>query len=195
MVSQPYKQARLDALLNALAAGMTRTCAAAAAGIDRSTLYDWIHADPAIADAITRAELSFAGRVEQQFGDDALSSDDWRARESWLKRRRRREWGDEINLRAIPTETLLELLDGGSDDEDDGPISVQALRRQAQLAAYESGEPAPLETPPPPGSVNGTPPGPHAHPSPARATGGEGRQDGAAGLRAGLEADREANPE
>lgn len=35
---------------------------------------------------------------------------DWRAGESWLKRRRKPEWGDSIDVRRIPDDQLLRMI-------------------------------------------------------------------------------------
>lgn len=43
---------------------------------------------------------------------------DWKAAESWLKRRHRADWGDSLDVKKLDDETVLRLL-AGVDSEDD----------------------------------------------------------------------------
>lgn len=56
---------------------------------------------------------------------------DWRAAESWLRRRRRDEWGDQIDVRKLPDDTLVRLLEGDARarGETPGPAPVGAADR------------------------------------------------------------------
>lgn len=93
--------------------GATLKAAATKNGIHRDTLYGWQEQDADVADMISRAQAEFLASVEIKFGDDALNGDDWRARESLLKRRDREQWGDKLDLTGIPESVLVELLGGG----------------------------------------------------------------------------------
>ncbi len=81
------------ALFLALREGCTRRAACAAAGISHDTLYAWINEFPDFSDAVTRAEyqaeVGFT-RVIQK----AATEGDWKAAESWLKRRRKDDWSE-----------------------------------------------------------------------------------------------------
>jgi hypothetical protein len=112
---------RLNAICETLRKGATRSAAARSNGINRDTLYEWMNTYPDVSDMITRAEAEFRTQVEVKFGEDALIGSDWRARESLLKRRYPETWGDKIDLRAIPTEKLLELLGGDACNEEPWP--------------------------------------------------------------------------
>jgi hypothetical protein len=53
---------------------------------------------------------------------------DWRAAESWLKRRRRAEWGDSLDLRKLDDDTILRLLslEAGSPPQGLEPTDTEA---------------------------------------------------------------------
>lgn len=86
-------------ILDALRVGATQKDAAAAAGIGENTLDDWKRADQDFRDAVTRAEGACAARMAARLYQEAAKDEgDWRAAESWLKRRRRSEWGDNVSV-------------------------------------------------------------------------------------------------
>lgn len=97
-----------------LRAGNTRKCAVEASGIDYQTFSNWIHANSGFSAAVSRAE-SEAEALHVTTIMKAAREGDWRASESWLKRRRRTEWGDSIDVRRIDDETLIKLLNGDTD--------------------------------------------------------------------------------
>src|SRR5689334_22930017 len=102
-------------IIKALEMGATRTSAAGAAGIDRTTLWQWMKDNPTFSNDVTRAEASaeqsfssvlFAAAIPRKVVETTRTQDaegnittrtvtrmefDWRAAESWLKRRRRAE--------------------------------------------------------------------------------------------------------
>lgn len=83
----------LATLLTTLERGATRTAACASAGISLDTLARWRDADPEIEEKLVRAE----GKAHVSMSNvlfEAAMGGDWRAAESWLKRRRPEEWGD-----------------------------------------------------------------------------------------------------
>lgn len=86
-------------ILDALRVGATQRDAAAAAGIDETTLWRWKEAFADFAESVTRAEGACAARMAARIYQEATKDDgDWRASESWLKRRRRDEWGDNVSV-------------------------------------------------------------------------------------------------
>ena len=106
--------------------GATRTSAAEGCGISRDTFRDWLQRYPAFSGAVTRAEAE-AELIHTRVLMRA-SSEDWRASESWLKRRRRDEWGDNTTVRADQeAEAIIAALlhrhaaeDSGADPEPSG---------------------------------------------------------------------------
>lgn len=117
----------LRIICDALENGTTRRAACAAAGITHTTFYGWLNDYPAVLDAVSRAEAVCQQRMEAKLVKAA--DNDWRASAFWLERRRRAEYGQQIDLRAVPTERLVELI-GGAQDEAEWPTiqrSVPAL--------------------------------------------------------------------
>ena len=140
-----------QAILRALRGGSTRTDAAQAVGIDRHTLTKWIQDNAPFSAAVTRAEAECANRMAASIHDAARKhlvrrvkritlpngtvetetvetrEFDWRAAESWLKRRRPDEWSENVdvshrgevghehhgnvNLSNLSTDELLALRD------------------------------------------------------------------------------------
>jgi hypothetical protein len=84
--------------------GCTRTAAAGKAGIHYDTFHEWMDSNSEFSEAVMRAE----GEAEAFFTETIRLAaqgmedkpPDWRAAESWLKRRRRTEWGENIAVRA-----------------------------------------------------------------------------------------------
>jgi hypothetical protein len=114
-------------LYDALANGATRAAAAQKAGISKETFYQWCRAFPDFVDLVHRAEaeaeLKALAAVTSAFSGDRT---DWRAGAWWLERRRRAEYGQQIDLRAIPIERLTELVAGAEDEQQSWP-TIQAL--------------------------------------------------------------------
>jgi hypothetical protein len=82
-----------EKLFEALREGSTRRAACAHAGICEDTLANWLKSFSGFSDRLTREE----GLAEKAMADALFRSaktGDWRAAESWLKRRRPAEWGD-----------------------------------------------------------------------------------------------------
>lgn len=97
-----FTDERRELCLKALAMGYTRTAACAAAGIDKQTFYNWLsnstdstqgHGSPeSFAQLVEQAEARAQGRAEtiivSRISEDPSLA--WR----WLRRHRRRDWGD-----------------------------------------------------------------------------------------------------
>lgn len=77
-------------LFESLQLGMTRHAACAVADISEVLFYEWLK-DPKFLNSCIRAE----NRAEAGFTNviqAAAAAGDWKAAESWLKRRRRKDW-------------------------------------------------------------------------------------------------------
>lgn len=136
---------RVKAILEALRAGCTRTAAAAKGEIDLDTLARWCKANTEFCGDCTRAEADAEARFTLVMAQAASPHEvretttttnpdgttktvttvrrefDWRAAESWLKRRRRGEWGDNVNI-DLDTEiaNLLAQVAGAGEDSPTG---------------------------------------------------------------------------
>jgi hypothetical protein len=117
-----------ERLFEALRGGCTRRAACAHAGITLQTLLNWeqaaIDGDPDyfdFLDQLTRAE----DQAEALFTSVILKAAerDWKAAESWLKRRRRDEWGDNVKQEVSGH---LAVTRKAADMDDDELASIAA---------------------------------------------------------------------
>lgn len=97
-MANSYKktEAVVNAVVEALKNGATRTAAAAHAGICLDTLSTWMKIHPDFSEAVTRAEGVAEYSVSQHIFNQ--SQNDWRAAETWLRRRRPKDWSDVEDL-------------------------------------------------------------------------------------------------
>lgn len=97
-----YTPATVAKITRALKDGCTKEAAAACGGIGYSTLNEWEKEFPEFSEALTRAE----GEAEAQMARCLFTAapTDWRAAESWLKRRRSKTWGDKQTTEISGTE-------------------------------------------------------------------------------------------
>jgi len=130
------RQAKREKIIQALKAGNTRRASAAYAGVNPDTFYDWLN-DPTFSDAVYEAESNPEVICATSIVNAARKGD-WRAGDKWLSKRRRDEWGDEINVRLLSVEQLRALagagaagagpagnqLAGDSEGDDAGPDSL-----------------------------------------------------------------------
>lgn len=94
-------------ILDLLRAGNTRLCAAQASGISKQSFYTYQERDAAFAFEVIQAESEAeAGHVIVLA--KAASAGDWRASESWLKRRRRDDWGDYVVIKNFDPAKLTD---------------------------------------------------------------------------------------
>ena len=116
-----YSETLAKGICDALQVGATRKASAEAVGIDYNTFLRWVARFDSFATDVTRAEAKAELRFTTALAKAAQGTEsepgDWRAAESWLKRRRRQDWGDSIDIRKLDDETLLRLLaaEGGSE--------------------------------------------------------------------------------
>ena len=97
------------AILEALKQGSTRRAAADFVGIGRATLYRWMQQNETFRDSVTRAEAQAEVKHVGALMVAAMKGD-WRASLEWLKRRRRAEWGNSLDLSSLDDATILRLL-------------------------------------------------------------------------------------
>jgi hypothetical protein len=99
-----YSRAKQEAICRLLKSGCTRMAAAEASGIAYETFRRWMADNVDFYGAVTRAEYEAEAMFTAVIAKHAVGAgkieSDWRAAESWLKRRRRAEWGDNVSVRA-----------------------------------------------------------------------------------------------
>ena len=92
-------------IVDAILHGATYTDAAGAAGVDYDTFNNWMQMG---AKSTSGRYFEFFHKIRQAEGECALNftrviqsaaaRGDWKAAEAWLKRRRRAEWGDNVDV-------------------------------------------------------------------------------------------------
>jgi hypothetical protein len=97
-------------IIERIRTGSTIKDACTAAGISDQTYLNWTHDSLDFLESVTRAEAECAAEMAASIHQAATVQKDWRAAESWLKRRRRNEWGDNVAVRA-DTEALAIIAD------------------------------------------------------------------------------------
>lgn len=93
-----YEDVRADKICGLLRAGCTRKASAESSGITYQTFLRWLETNVSFVTSVSRAEADAENIMAAVIQKAATKGDDWRAAESWLKRRRRDEWGDALNL-------------------------------------------------------------------------------------------------
>jgi hypothetical protein len=95
-VGRPIKRTpeRMAAIIAHVRAGSTLTDAAQSCEIDRVTLWAWRNDDATFSNSLMAAEAECANDMAACIAKAAPT--DWKAAESWLKRRRREDWGDRV---------------------------------------------------------------------------------------------------
>ncbi len=137
------QDARKAVILEALRKGNSRTAAFGAVGVVRDTFYNWLRADRTFSDAVARAEAE----AEQWFLDrlKAGAAEDWRAAESWLKRARRADWGDQLDLKRVPTEALVALLMASMQSGETVEALMDGETQDAEFTVQDAGSPTQTE--------------------------------------------------
>jgi hypothetical protein len=88
-------EAVTEKILAALRNGNTRKASAECAGIHEDTFHLWIRNNSDFSDAVAQAE-SEAEAMHVGVIAQAAQKGDWRASESWLKRRRAKDWSEAV---------------------------------------------------------------------------------------------------
>ena len=135
MAGRPTKftEERAKTICDNLRMGCTRKAAVGAAGVGFDAFLRWMVHNTNFATDVMRAEDEAEKAMTRVMAQAAVPHEvvettttqtpdgtvtktvvrrefDWRAAESWLKRRRRLDWGDSIDVRKLDDETLLRLL-------------------------------------------------------------------------------------
>ncbi len=101
-----YDETRAKKICDLLRSGGTRKAAAGSAGVEYLTFLRWLGRYDSFVTDVSRAESDAESICAATFQKAALAGD-WKAAESWLKRRRREEWGDNISLTTKNDDDLL----------------------------------------------------------------------------------------
>ena len=114
-----YNEEKAAQIATLLRSGCTRKDAVGSIGIDYTTFLRWIEHNPSFANLVTSAEAFAAVKMTTILTKAA--DGDWRAALEWLKRRKRDEWGDTINV-GLDTEItrLMATLAGAGKAETEG---------------------------------------------------------------------------
>lgn len=101
-----YTETLASEICRHLKTGCTRRDAFNAVGISDETFANWLKNKLGFLEQVNRAEAEVANsmtRAVVKAGNDG----DWRAALEWLKRRRRDEWGDSLNLTKATDDDLV----------------------------------------------------------------------------------------
>jgi hypothetical protein len=130
-----YTPARVAVIMAALEAGMSRKGAAEYAGLDESTLANWMRRIPGFSGAVKQAEAAVELRAATSI-QAAFADGDWRAGMAWLERRRRDDWGrhDRVEIEVRRAAERLAAATGADPD--------WLIRRAAEIVAEAEREPA-----------------------------------------------------
>lgn len=101
-----YDDAHAKTICGLLRAGCTRTASVASAGIDYKTFQAWMRRYSRFSSDVQKAEAEAENAMAKEI-QSAAKLGDWRAAESWLKRRRRDDWGDSLNLTKLTDADLF----------------------------------------------------------------------------------------
>lgn len=96
---------RVDKILQFLRDGASRKGAANACGISYMTFLMWERDKPAFALRVAEAEAYAENKMAAIL--IRAADTDWRASESWLKRRRKDDWGDNVTVANLSDDELL----------------------------------------------------------------------------------------
>ena len=112
-----FTEAARDKVINALKAGLTRTAAAGIANVHVSQVTRWCQNNASFATdcdiAEQQAEARFTSAITK-----AVQDGDVKYALEWLKRRRRAEWGDNIEFAAgkEASQIIASLFAGDAED-------------------------------------------------------------------------------
>ena len=105
-----YDEAKAEKLSTLLRGGCTKRDAAGSIGVSEDTLARWIRNNAVFAEQVRAAESLCAVKMTAKI--TAAAETDWKAALEWLKRRRRDEWGDNLNLSRMSDADLIALASG-----------------------------------------------------------------------------------
>ena len=99
-------------ILEALQNGCTRSAAAEGAGVARRTFYDWLDRSVQFTLAVTQAEAEAEQKATRRVTSAFEDSDSRVATQNaqwWLERRRRDDFGQKLDIRALSDDILRDL--------------------------------------------------------------------------------------
>lgn len=103
-----YNEHTRARILEALRSGMTRCGAAGYAKIDEAQIRRWCQRFASFAEECRVAEMQAVARFEGKIISSAAGKDgDPKMALEWLKRRRRVDWGDKIDVSVLSDEELI----------------------------------------------------------------------------------------
>jgi hypothetical protein len=107
---------RKQAIINYVRMGATRRDAAGAAGISYETFRVWMKEDSAFSVSVSEAECECGALMAARIYAEAMRANgDAKYALEWLKRRRRAEWGDRIDITKLTNEQIIALLEEDGD--------------------------------------------------------------------------------
>jgi hypothetical protein len=144
---------REKAFLDGLRTGLTREASASRVDVDRTQIWRWIERFATFRNAVTRAEAEAEARFTSTMAQAAAPHEvvettttqgpdgtvtktvirrefDWRAAESWLKRRRRADWGDSLDVKRIDDDTLLRLIASAAGSVPEEPATSVTVKSE-----------------------------------------------------------------
>lgn len=111
-----YTPANRKKILDALKNGALRKDAAEAAGVGTSTFSEWLNQFPEFSEAVEAAEAEVANACAARIVQEARDpSGDWKAALEYLKKRRRNDWGESLDLKVknMTDDELIAVATGG----------------------------------------------------------------------------------
>jgi|SRR5579872_6646263 len=136
----------LKRVLEALAQGHSREAACSKGDVSRATFYARLQTDQTFATRVLEAEDAGKAAAEAVVlaAFDADNPDVAAKWAAWmLERKYRQEYGQQIDIRQLPTEALLALL--GIDTTPQAPMTIQEARRRRALMLAQSDSQEPVD--------------------------------------------------
>lgn len=129
-----------DKILGALRLGNTRSAAVGYAGVTQRTFYVWMERSEELRDQVMQAEAHAEVRVVTRLQKSIIDGS-VQAQLEWLKRRRRKDWGDHMGMDmsvtiANPAAALQKKLEA---------LASQKELEAGELAELEAGVAAEAE--------------------------------------------------
>jgi transposase-like protein len=124
-----YTEEKARAICDHLEKGLTKRAACALVDVNEETFRWWCDTREIFLQMVARAEA----KAEEMFTEVLVKAvggtqgqADYRAGVEWLKRRRRADYGDTIDVRKLDDETILRMLHASQQDvtEDGRPAIV-----------------------------------------------------------------------
>lgn len=115
-----YNETLGKAICDKIAVGMTKRGACGLLGVTEEVFQLWSTTRDGFITMLAQAEAEAEEALTKTLfaaGTNGETKGDYKASIEWLKRRRRADYGDTLDVRKIDAETLLALLRGQADAE------------------------------------------------------------------------------